>query len=303
MARKEGRVGEPRWLWPSFASPGLVWLILLFLTPFYAILAVAMGSLHPILNIVDPVWNPAQWDPGIFGEVIGEIFGETLGDIFLRTIVYVAVASLLSIVVGYPVAYYIARHAGRWKTLLLVLVLAPFWIPYLMRMFAWINLLGPDGYVNDALMSIGILDAPRNWLAGNHETVILGLVYGYIPFFILPLYAALDRIDRAVLEAARDLGASPFWTFLRVTLPLSKQGILAGTVIIMLPMFGDYYTPDLMSGSPRTLMVGNQINELIHSGVGESEGAALTVVLMSFVAVLMLYYIVSVARAAREARS
>jgi putrescine transport system permease protein len=302
VARKEGRVGEPRWLWPTFATPGLAWLILLFLTPFYAILGVAMGRLDPILNIVDPVWNPVQWDPGIFGEVIGEIFGGTLGRIFLRTIAYVAVASVLCIAVGYPVAYYIARHSGRWKTLLLVLVLAPFWIPYLMRMFAWINLLGPDGYVNDALVGLGILDAPRDWLAGKHETVVLGLVYGYIPFFILPLYAALDRIDRAVLEAARDLGASPFWTFVRVTLPLSKQGILAGTVIIMLPMFGDYYTPDLMSGSPKTLMVGNQINELIHSGVGESEGAALTVILMTFVAVLMLYYLVSVAKATREAR-
>jgi spermidine/putrescine transport system permease protein len=133
--------------------------------------------------------------------------------------------------------------------------------------------------------------------------VILGLVYGYIPFFILPLFAALDRIDKSVLEAARDLGASPFRTFVHVTLPLSRQGILAGLVIIMLPMFGDYYTPDLMSGSPKTGMIGNEIYLFINSGIGETRGAALTLVLMLFVAVLMLYYLFNIARASREERA
>jgi ABC-type spermidine/putrescine transport system permease subunit I len=205
--------------------------------------------------------------------------------------------------IGYPVAYYVSRHSGRRKVLLLVLILAPFWINYLMRMLAWVNLLSPTGQVNDLLMSIGILDEPRQWLVGRHETVILGLVYGYIPFFILPLFAALDRIDKSVLEAARDLGASPFRTFLHVTLPLSRQGILAGLVIIMLPMFGDYYTPDLMSGSPKTGMIGNEIYLFITSGIGETRGAALTLVLMLFVAVLMLYYLFNIARASREARA
>jgi putrescine transport system permease protein len=299
----EGVVGERRWLWPAFAVPGVVWLLLLFLTPFYAILAVAMGRLDPIFNQAEPVWNPLEWDPAAFSGVFEDVFSGQLGRIFLRTLAYVGVASFMCLLIGYPVAYYIARHARRWKSLILLLVIAPFWINYLMRMLAWVNLLETEGYVNDVFMFFQVLDQPRQWLVGHHEVVILGLVYGYIPFLILPLFAALDRIDQRVIEAARDLGASPARAFWRVTLPLSRQGILAGVVIVMLPMFGDYYTPNLLSGSTKTRMVGNEIDQFINSGVGGATGAALTLVLMAFVAVLMAYYLYSVARAQREARA
>jgi ABC-type spermidine/putrescine transport system permease subunit I len=295
-----GVVGEKRWLWPSFAAPGVLWLVLLFLTPFYAILAVAMGKLDPIFNSAEPVWNPLQWDPSSFSQVFDDLVSGQLTNIFVRTLAYVAAASLLCLLIGYPVAYYIARHARRWKTLTLLLVIAPFWINYLMRMMSWVNLLETDGYVNRALMFLNVLDEPRQWLVGHHEVVILGLVYGYVPFLILPLFAALDRIDQRVIEAARDLGASPAQAFFRVTLPLSRQGILAGIVIVMLPMFGDYYTPNLLSGNPRTRMIGNEIDQFINSGVGGAKGAALTIVLMGFVAVLMAYYLYAVARASRE---
>ncbi len=299
-----GVVGERPWIWKALAAPGVAWLLILFLAPFYAVLSVAMGRIHPIFLSAEPEFNPYYWDPSSFLEVFRDIFGGPLAGTFLRTIAYVAVATALCILVGYPVSYFVARRAGRYRALFLLLMLAPFWINYLMRMLAWVNLLDPEGQVNSLLMTLGLLREPRNWLAGRHETVILGLVYGYIPWFILPLYAALDRIDRSVLEAARDLGASPFRAFLRVTLPLSRQGILAGTVIIMLPMFGDYYTPDLLSGSPRTRMIGNDISLFVLSSTSAGgKGAALTVVLMLFVAVLMAYYLVSVARATREARA
>jgi ABC-type spermidine/putrescine transport system permease subunit I len=300
----EGRAGsERRFLWPSLAAPGVIWLVLLFLVPLYAVLAVAMGTPDPIFGGALPAWNPLAWDPAEFGEVFGEIFAGQLGIVFLRTFVYVAVATLLSLLIGYPVAYYLARHAGRYRVLLLLLIIAPFWINYLMRMLAWVNLLSTDGYVNQVLMFVGILDEPREWLVGKHSTVILGLVYGYVPFLILPLFAALDRIDQRVIEAARDLGAGPAQAFWRVTLPLSRQGILAGCVIVMLPMFGDYYTATLLSGSPETNMVGKLIEQSINSGVGSGKGAALTIVLMALVAVLMTYYLYSVARASREARA
>jgi ABC-type spermidine/putrescine transport system permease subunit I len=264
-----------------------------------------MGRLDPIFVTAQPVWNPLRWDPSVFGEIVGELFGGQLGIVFLRTIGFVAVAGAVCLLIGYPVAYYVSRRAGRWKILLLVLLLAPFWINYLMRMLAWQNLLDVEGYVNDGLLLLGLIDQPVNWLAGRSDTVILGLVYGYIPFFILPLYAALDRIDPSVIEAARDLGASPFRAFLRVTLPLSRQGILAGLVLIALPMFGDYYTPALMAlgNRPGTRMIGQQIQLFLESGVGEREGAALTIVLMLFVSVLMAYYLVTVARASRAART
>ena len=232
-------VGERRWLWPSFALPGVLWLLVLFVTPLYAVLAMAMGVTDPIFGDSLPVWNPLFWDPSTFVEVLGQLFTGQLGVVFLRTLVYVVAATALSLLIGYPVAYYLARHAGRYRVLLLMLIIAPFWINYLMRMLAWVNLLTTDGYVNQILMFVGALDAPREWLVGKHETVILGLVYGYVPFLILPLFAALDRIDQRVIEAARDLGASPAQAFMGVTLPLSSQGVLAGCVIIMLPMFGD----------------------------------------------------------------
>jgi spermidine/putrescine transport system permease protein len=290
----------PAWFWASFAWPGLAWLVVLFLIPFYAVLSLAMGGLDPIFATPIPEWNPLQWDPGAFLEVIQT---PELRVVLLRTFIYVGVSGTLSLLIGYPVAYYIARHGGRWKTLLLVLLIAPFWISYLMRMLAWVNLLGTAGYVNRVLMFVGILDQPKSWLAGEPITVILGLVYGYIPFLILPLFAALDRIDKSLLEAARDLGASPFKAFVRVTLPLSKQGILAGTVIILLPMFGDYYTPDLLSGAPRTNMFGNLISFYLQGSSGGNKGAAMVIVLSAIVSVLMAYYLFTVARATREARS
>ena len=158
----EGRAGsERRFLWPSLAAPGVVWLVLLFLVPLYAVLAVAMGTPDPIFGGALPAWNPLAWDPAEFKAVFGEIFTGQLGIVFLRTIVYVAVATLLSLLIGYPVAYYLARHAGRYRVLLLLLIIAPFWINYLMRMLAWVNLLSTDGYVNQVLMFVGILDEPQ----------------------------------------------------------------------------------------------------------------------------------------------
>jgi ABC-type spermidine/putrescine transport system permease subunit I len=300
--RRRTREGtDPRWLWQAFAAPGLLWLVALFVVPFYAILAVAMGTIDPLFGLAQPVWNPVQWDPTTFLQVLRDLAGGRLTPIFLRTISYVVVASVLCIAIGYPVAYFIARRAGRWKVTLLVLLILPFWINYIMRMLAWVNLLSVDGLANQAMVALGLLSAPQDWLAGRSSTVVLGLVYGYIPYFILPLYAALDRIGEDLLEASRDLGASPFWTFARITLPLSRQGILAGTVLIMLPMFGDYYTPNLLSGSPRTRMIGNEIDQFISSGIGGTEGAALTVVLMAFVGLLMSYYLISVARETRRA--
>ena len=293
-----------RWLWPGFALPGVVWLIVLFVVPFYAVVAVAFGTVDPILSQPVPIWNPLEWNAGWMLEVLDRLApGGSFWDVAVRTIEYVAVALGLSLLIGYPVAYYIARHAGRTKSLLLILVVAPLWISYLMRMLAWVNLLSPDGYVNRFLMFIHVIGEPRDWLGGQPSTVVFALVYGYIPFMILPLYAALDRIDRSHLEAARDLGASPFSTFLHVTLPLSKIGILGGAVLIALPMFGDYYTPNIVSGAPQTSMIGNQIDLYFHGGPQPTIGAAITVVLTLFLSVLMAYYMWTIHRASQAARS
>jgi ABC-type spermidine/putrescine transport system permease subunit I len=288
-----------RWIWRALAVPGLVWLAVFFVVAFYAIISVGLGNVTTLYEPV-PHWNPLDWNVGYIWQGLKAVLpGGDTWDTFLRTIVYVVVAVALSLAIGYPVAWYAARHAGRWRGLILVLLVLPFWISYLMRMFAWTNLLAENGYASRALNSLsidtlfqklGLLDG-SDWLGGQHVAVILALVYGYVPYLILPLFAALDRIDQRYIEAARDLGASPAGAFWRVVVPLSKAGTLAGIVLIALPMFGDYYTPDLISGSPKTAILGNAINGYVQGGPDKSLGAALTILLSVFLLVFMLYYL------------
>jgi ABC-type spermidine/putrescine transport system permease subunit I len=288
-------------LWAAMAAPGTVWLVLLFVVPVYAILAVAFGGIDPILRTTTPEWNPLAWDLAAFRDVLSRVFGGNLQRVFVRTGAFALAALAGCCLIGYPVAYYVARVAGRSRATLLTLLVLPFWISYLMRMLAWVNLLQTDGFVNRALGWVGLPD-DRNWLDGDWPTVVIGLIYGYIPFFILPLYAALERLDGRLIEAARDLGASRFWTFLRVTLPLSVPGLLAASVIVVLPMCGDYYTNTyLTGGSPRTEMVGNQVEFFLRGTSQPQTGASIVIVLMVLLLALMAYYLVTIARSQREA--
>ena len=303
---------EGRSVWRWLAAPGALWLGIFFLVAFYAVLAVAFGNTNT-LNEVVPFWSPTQWNVGYVLDVLENIWnGGQFLTVFLRTLGYVAIALAISLLIGYPVAYYTARHAGRWKWILLLALILPFWINYLMRMFAWINLLSPDGWATEALhylsidqlfISLGLLTSEGCCLEGQPSTVVIALVYGYIPFLIIPLFAALDRIDQRHIEAARDLGASPFGAFRRVTLPASVPGILAGVVLIALPMFGDYYTNDLVSASTRTSMIGNQIDQLTRQGSEKVTGAVLTVLLSLVLLAFMLYYLRTTRRAGAEAEA
>ena len=300
---------ESRWIWRILAAPGVVWLSVFFLVAMYTVLCVALGN-QDTLNQPIPFWNPLDWNVGYLVDTLKDFWNRgPFYTVFVRTVVFVFVAMGLSLLIGYPVAYYAARHAGRWRGLVLLLLVLPFWINYLMRMLAWINLLSPDGWGTRFLHAIGIealfeklglLSQDGGWLNGQASSVVIALVYGYIPFLILPLYAALDRIDQRHIEAARDLGASPFAAFRRVTLPLSVPGILAGVVLIALPMFGDYYTQDLISASPRTNMIGNQIDEFARQGSQKTVGAVLTMLLALVLLVLMFYYLRTTRRADLE---
>ena len=301
---------QSRWLWRTLALPGVAWLSLFFLVALYAVLCVALGNQDTLSQPI-PFWNPLDWNVGYLLQVLRNIWhgGEFL-TVFLRTFAYVAIALALSLAIGYPVAYYAARHTSKRRGLILLLLVLPFWINYLMRMLAWINLLAPGGWATrflhlvgiDSLFEhLGLLASGAGWLDGQATSVVLALVYGYIPYLILPLYAALDRIDQRHIEAARDLGASPFSAFRRVTLPQSVPGILAGSVLIALPMFGDYYTNDLISASARTSMTGNQIDQFSRQGSQKTVGAVLTILLALVLLILMLYYLRTTRRAGREA--
>jgi spermidine/putrescine transport system permease protein len=291
--------GHRNGFWGMLSLPGVAWLLALFVVPFYAIAAVAFGRVDPILRTPVPVWSPLRWDFAAMSKVIDRVFGGDLGGVVIRTLSYVVASLVLCCLIGYPVAYYVARHGGKWRGALLAALVLPFWISYLMRMLAWVNLLQVDGYFNRVLGWLH-LGGSRNWLDGDGSTVVIGLVYGYIPFFILPLYAALERLDGRLIEAGRDLGAPPHSVFLRVTLPLSIPGLMAASVITVLPMFGDYYTNTfLSSGSPRTEMIGNQIERDLLGSSQSQTGASLVLFLSAMLLVLMTYYLVVTVRAQR----
>ena len=283
----------PQRFWRRLAAPATLWIVAFFLVPLYVVVSVAFGTVDPVFRSPLPVWQPWWWTFAHAQETLAKVVGP-FAPTYLRTFAYVAVASALCLVIGYAVAYYVARHGGRRRTLFLVLLIAPFWISYLMRMLAWRNLLTDGGYVNALLGLVGI--GPVGWLDGQPATVVLGLVYGYVPYMIFALYAFLDRIDPRLLEAGRDLGADPRRTFLRVTLPLSRPAILSGLVVVALPMFGDYYTTTLLSSSPRTAMIGNILDGAINSSGQGPEAAVLTLVLLALLLVPMVAYLRSTAR-------
>jgi ABC-type spermidine/putrescine transport system permease subunit I len=292
------RRGPGRFLGPLLAMPGIVWLALFFVAPLYVVLAVVFGGVDPVFRTVIPVWNPLLWSSDQPTYVLTHIVGADgiFGPALLRTAVYVLSASVLCLVIAFPIAYYVARLAGRWTGLLLTLLIAPFWISYMMRMLAWVNLLANDGLVNRIISLGGLLPGDTHWLSGHGGVVVLGLVYGYVPYMIIPLYAGLDRLPTDLVESARDLGASRASAFWRVTLPMSRPVVVASVLLTCLPMLGDYFTNDLLSGSPSTSMVGNLINETVLTP-GQTGQAGAFVLLVLLVSLLpMLYYVRSVSR-------
>jgi ABC-type spermidine/putrescine transport system permease subunit I len=290
-----------RWLWIALAAPGAAWLLVLFVVPFYAMLAVAGGRVNAFLQTAVPTWNPLRWSSANLSAVWSDIEGRGafIGGPALRTVLYTAAASALSLAIAYPVAYFVARYGGRRKALFLVALIAPFWVSYMMRMLAWIDLLGQGGYVNKALSFVG-LPGGTDWLGGKSITVVLGLVYGYIPYLIVVLYAGLDRINPSLLEAGRDLGLGRWRTFWRVTVPLSRATIMTGALITVLPMLGDYYTNQLLSGAPGTTMIGNVVESQLGTPGETGQGAVLALIILVVLLPPVIWYMVSVTRTSAE---
>ena len=284
-------------LWAGFAIPGTVWLTALFVIPFYAVACVAFGTIDPVFRDAVPQWNPLSWDFVQAKQIFTSLATGPLQGVAIRTVVFVVCAMTICFVIGFPIAYFLARHAGKRKLLLLVLIIVPFWVNYLMRMLAWVNLLSVDGLFTRFMRIFGV---NYNWLDGSPITVILGLVYGYIPFLILPLYATLERIDWRLVDAARDLGANSRQAFRLVTIPMSKAGLVAAGILIALPMFGDYYTNDLLSRSPSTEMIGNQIDFFLNASTQPQNGALLVLALSLFLLLFMSFYLRSTRQQSRQ---
>jgi putrescine transport system permease protein len=235
----------------------LVWLAIFFLIPFLVVAKISVSE--PM--IAQPPYAPlTEWDGWrlmltVNLENFQYLWEDTLYlNAYLFSIRVAFVSALLALLVGYPMAYFIARAQEPMRTLLLMLVILPFWTSFLLRVYAWQGFLRSNGVVNNTLMSLGVIDSPIQMLQTDFA-VYLGIVYTYLPFMILPLYANLVRLDESLLEASADLGGRPLTTFLQITLPLSLPGIVAGFMLVFIPAIGEFVIPELLGG-PDTLMIG-----------------------------------------------
>jgi spermidine/putrescine transport system permease protein len=209
--------------------------------------------------------------------------------IFWRSLWIALLTTVVCLLLGLPLAYLIARAPKRRQAVLLLLIVIPFWTNFLIRTYAWMFILRTEGLLNTVLMALGIVDQPLNLLFTD-TAVIIGLVYGYLPFMVLPLYAALERLDPSVIEAAWDLYAGPRKVFTRVILPLAKPGVVAGCLLVFIPTLGAYVTPDLLGGA-KTMMIGNLIQQQYLVVRDWPFGSALSFVLMGSVLLAVLYYL------------
>ena len=271
--RRRGLVGY------LLLAPAGLWLTLFFVVPLVTLVSTSLydptGSLELGYAMTGHVGN--------YTTVLQDYSQQ-----FLRSLGYAGIATLVCILLGYPLAYAIAFKAGRWRNLMLVAVIAPFFTSFLIRTLSWQLILADQGWVVDAMRFLHLLGEDGRLLA-TPLAVVTGLTYNFLPFMVLPLYASLEKIDARLHEAGADLYASPFTTFRKVTLPLSMPGLVAGTLLTFIPAAGDYINAELL-GNTRTQMIGNVIQNLFDGG-SYPEAASMSVTLMAVIVVMVLVYI------------
>jgi spermidine/putrescine transport system permease protein len=258
-------------------APGLAWLAAFFVVPLYYLANTSLqtGSLE--------VGYTFTWAWSNYSDAL-----TTYRPQLIRSFEYAGIATAISLVVSYPLAYWIAFRGGRWKNFFLLLVIAPFFVTYLIRTLAWETILSDDGVVANVLRDLHLLSADGRLLATSFA-VVAGITYNFLPFMVLPLYVSLEQIDGRLLEAAQDLYASRWKTFLRVTFPLSLPGVFAGTLLTFIPAAGDFINAELL-GTPRQSMIGNVIQSKFLAITDYPQAAALSFVLMSIILVMVLVY-------------
>jgi len=260
-----------------FLAPGLAWLVVFFAIPL-------VNQLNVSLQTGDPETGYTfTWAFSTYADAVGEY--ETQ---FLRSIGYAATATVLCFAIGFPLAYFIAFKAGRWKNLMLLLIILPFFVSYVLRTVSWQLILADNGFVADTLRAVGLLGDDGRLLA-TRTAVIAGITYNFLPFMALPLYVSLEKIDKRLIEAATDLYASRATAFRKVTLPLALPGIFAGSLLTFIPACGDFINAALL-GTPRQFMIGNVIQSKYLVIQDYPEAAALSFILMTFILVGILLY-------------
>jgi len=282
--------------WRAAAVIPYVWLTAFFLVPFLIVLKISLSETviaqPPYLPVLDLA---ASWE-GLRRFLAGLSFDNyaALGSdrlylaAYLKSLEVAAFSTLMLLALGYPFAYAMARAPRRLQAMLVMLVVLPFWTSFLIRVYAWINILQRDGLFNQMLLALGIVEEPVGWLSTN-TAVYIGIVYSYFPFMVLPLYAALEKIEVSLHEAAADLGAPPWKAFWRITVPLSRPGIVAGSLLCFIPIVGEFVIPDLLGGSA-TLMIGQTLWTEFLANRDWPIASAVAVVLLCLLIVPILIY-------------
>jgi spermidine/putrescine transport system permease protein len=257
-------------------GPGTIWLLLFFVVPLYYMAKLSLEAEG--VTGIEFTWNWSNYSEAL----------SAYDTQFVRSFFYAGAATLLALVIAYPLAYAIAFKAGRWRNLMLFAVVAPFFTTYLIRTIAWETILSDESPVTEVLHAIGLV--PSGHILATSWAVIAGLTYNFLPFMILPIYASLERIDERLIEAAKDLYSSAGQAFWRVTLPLSAPGIVAGTLLTFIPAAGDYVNAQFLGGAGNR-MIGNVIQSLYLSQADYPAAAALSFVLMALIMVAVVVYI------------
>ena len=258
--------------------PATIWLLIFFIIPLIIVLVYSF--------LERGTYGGVTWEFTLknYQRLVNDLYL----NIFWRSLGLASLTTLICLIIGYPLAFFIATSSTRWRNLLLFLVIIPFWTNFLVRTYAWIIILRSEGMINTILQSLNLIQEPLNLLF-TPFAVIVGLIYGYLPFMILPLYATIERLNFSLVEAAQDLGANQIRTFFRIILPLTLPGIIAGSILVFIPALGAFITPDILGGA-KTVMVGNLIQNQFLQARDWPFGSALSMGLMVLVLIPVMIY-------------
>lgn len=263
----------------TFLFPAVFWLMFFFVIPLTIIFVYSFFE-RGIYGGIEYVFSFNN-----YYRVIDPLYLKAV----LRTVYIASLNTLICLIIGYPLAYFISNQSQRKKNILLFLVTLPFWTNFLVRIYAWMIILRTEGFLNNVLLWMNLINKPFEILFTD-KAVLIGMVYGYLPFMILPLYASIEKLDRNYLDAARDLGATPIKTFWRVIIPLTKPGIIAGSILVFVPSLGAFIIPDLLGGA-KSMMIGNLIKDQFLSARDWPFGSALSFIVMAVVLILLMIYL------------
>jgi len=282
--RGRARANWTRWL--PVAIPYL-WSFIFFLLPFVIVLRISFSNaelaMPPFSPVFDPIADGVSGTFAHFKEFTLDGYNRLVTDsVYLRSYLsslqIAVISTILTLIIGYPIAYAMARAPDRWRATLLMLVILPFWTSFLIRIYAWMGILATDGFLNNLLIWLHLIKEPLQIMQTNWA-VYIGIVYSYLPFMILPLYSTLEKMDNTLLEAAEDLGSTPLKAFWTITFPLSLPGVIAGCFLVFIPVVGEFVIPDLLGGSS-TLMIGHTLWEEFFNNRDWPTASALAIVLL-----------------------